>query len=142
VRRDGTKVASVELVRSRVLVVDDEPMMGMTLQVALGDRYDVVVVDTGVEAKNLLGRGDAFDVVLCDRMMPSRAGLDLHQWLEETANPLAKRMVFMTGGAYTERARSFLRQVQNECVDKPFDVDHLFTVIERVGSTYVDARPA
>ena len=30
-------------------------------------------------------------------------------------------MVFLTGGAFTPRAREFLGQIKNPCVEKPFN---------------------
>jgi hypothetical protein len=34
-------------------------------------------------------------------------------------------MIFLTGGAFTQRAREFLDRVGNRRLDKPFDVDRL-----------------
>jgi hypothetical protein len=40
-----------------------------------------------------------------------------------------RAFVFMTGGAFTERAQSFLDEVQNPCLDKPFARRELAAVI-------------
>ncbi len=113
----------------RVLVIDDEPMIGTTLRVVLADDYDVAVVQSGTAARELLERDRAFDTLLCDLMMVDVSGMDLHAWLSERDPPLASRMIFMTGGAYTDRARSFLRRVDNPRIDKPFDTDELLKLI-------------
>jgi hypothetical protein len=38
-------------------------------------------------------------------------------------------MVFMTGGAFTERARGFLETVENQRLNKPFEVDALLRLV-------------
>jgi CheY-like chemotaxis protein len=65
------------------------------------------------------------DVILCDLMMPDLTGMDLHAELTATAPEVARRMVFLTGGAFTPAARAFMDQVQNARVDKPFDPQKL-----------------
>ena len=64
----------------RVLVVDDEPLMGATLRVALEDDFDVTIAQSGDEAKRYL-ESNTYDAVLCDLMMPGTSGIDLHGWL-------------------------------------------------------------
>jgi hypothetical protein len=38
-------------------------------------------------------------------------------------------MIFLTGGAFTSRARSFLDETPNRHIEKPFDVLHLRALI-------------
>jgi len=128
VKNDRTEEAPV-VARPRVLVVDDEPLMGTTLRVTIGDENEVVVASSGVEAREILQTDATFDVILCDLMMPGYSGMDLHDWLGRTAPSLADRMVFMTGGAYTDEARTFLNDTTNPHVDKPFDIDRLLELI-------------
>jgi CheY-like chemotaxis protein len=52
--------------------------------------------------------GERFDIIVCDLMMPQMTGMDLHAALTRAAPDQAARMVFLTGGAFTERARRFL----------------------------------
>jgi two-component system cell cycle sensor histidine kinase/response regulator CckA len=40
--------------------------------------------------------------------------------------------VFMTGGAFTARARAFLDEVPNRCIEKPFELARLRSVIRDV----------
>src|SRR5689334_10347065 len=70
---------SVRPARSgRVLVVDDEPAVGRTIQRLLGDRHDVIVVTSGTQAVDMLTSGDDFDVILCDMSMPEVTGMDVY----------------------------------------------------------------
>jgi hypothetical protein len=47
--------------------------------------------------------------------------MDLHAELSKFAPDQARRMVFVTGGAFTQAARTFLASVPNPCVHKPVD---------------------
>jgi len=45
---------------------------------------------------------------------------------------LGARVVFLTGGAFTARARAFLEQIRNPTVEKPFEVEVLRAAIDAV----------
>ena len=111
--------------RGRVLIIDDEPLIGTTLKVLLGEEHDVVVATNGKQAQQLLAEDADFDVILCDLMMPGVSGMDLHAWLVQRSPVAARRMVFMTGGAFTERARKWISEVPNPRLEKPFDPPEL-----------------
>jgi len=54
-------------------------------------------------------------------MMPRVSGMDVHRWLVEHHPVLARRLVFMTGGAFTPNTREYLEKVDNLQIAKPFD---------------------
>jgi PAS domain S-box-containing protein len=119
------EAAEVASIRGRILVVDDEPVLLATLKRLLGREHEVVVASSGREAQAILEVDRAFDLVLCDLMMPEMTGMDLHAWLVEHDAPLAAKVVFLTGGAFTPRASEYLASAGNLKVDKPFDADTL-----------------
>jgi len=118
--------------RPRVLVVDDEPSLCRSLERTLRRDHDVVTVGSGAEAQVLLAEDQGFDVILCDLMMPHITGMDLHRWVQAYVPQLAPRMLFMTGGAFTEEAQSFLGGLQNLQLDKPFDKVLLLQSIQQI----------
>jgi two-component system cell cycle sensor histidine kinase/response regulator CckA len=120
------------LPRGRILIVDDEPSMGTSLRILLSPEHDVVTVTRGRHALALIEDGEKFDAILCDLMMPEMGGMDLFAALERVAPELASRVVFLTGGAFTERAAEFLANVKNPTLDKPFAVDDLRAALGRV----------
>jgi CheY-like chemotaxis protein len=116
--------------QARVLIVDDEPLVGKVLRRTLTE-HDVTVVESGAAALARLGAGERYDVVLCDLLMPGMSGMDVYRELATHHPDLARRVVFLTGGAFTTAARDFLERERVECVEKPFEVDALRAVIAR-----------
>ncbi|MCE9668818.1 ATP-binding protein [Myxococcus stipitatus] len=144
--QDASRASHEVPVRKRVLVVDDEPQLASLLHRLLGRHHEVVVVHSGREALELLVRDDDFDRVFCDLMMADVTGMDLHAALMARRPHLLSRFVFMTGGAFTERARSFLQSVPLPRIEKPFDPGTLRALVEgappRVDAVEAPARVA
>ncbi len=112
-------------VRGRFMIVDDEVHVGRAMKRMLDRQHEVVVTTSGAMAKQLLEQDQGFDGIICDLMMPQITGMDLHSWLEERYPVLARRMVFVTGGAFTPKAKAFLNRVDNPRLEKPFDPKNL-----------------
>jgi CheY-like chemotaxis protein len=114
-----------------VLVVDDEPLVGTVIQRTLGGEHEVVVAGSARAALDRLAEGTAFDLVLTDLLMPEMTGVDLFREIERRDPALARRVIFLTGGAFTSATREFLEKVPVECVEKPFDLEAIRAVIAR-----------
>jgi CheY-like chemotaxis protein len=108
--------------RARVLVVDDEPMLGRAITRGLRE-HEVAAVTSGAEALALVHRGQRFDVIFCDLMMPEMPGFDLLEQLRLVAPDQADCIVFMTGGATTTRAREFVQTWRGAVLQKPVSMD-------------------
>jgi CheY-like chemotaxis protein len=106
---------------ARVLVVDDEPLVGRAVARVLGQRHEVLVATSGREALALIDDGRDFDLVLCDLMMPGMSGMELYAAVATRAAELLDRFVFLTGGAFTVEAEAFLNSTRAERIIKPFD---------------------
>ncbi len=111
--------------RARILCIDDEPALGLALRRALVSEHDVVLLTSANEALQQVKNGERFDLCLCDLMMPGMSGMDFHAELEAFVPDLAKRIVFLTGGAHTPRAREFFETVHNQRLDKPMGLEEL-----------------
>ncbi|HEX4445183.1 MAG TPA: PAS domain S-box protein [Polyangiaceae bacterium] len=114
--------------RARVLVVDDEIPIANTMRDLLGAQHDVTATTSGRDALAAVLADRDFDVIFCDLMMPGMSGMDLYEEVRERRPALAKRMVFMTGGAFTARAAEFLATTENRRIEKPFNLG----LIERI----------
>jgi two-component system cell cycle sensor histidine kinase/response regulator CckA len=114
--------------RGRILVVDDEVAVGAALGRVLRREHTVVVEADAREALARLAKED-FDVIFCDLMMPGMSGVEFYETLARSNAAAARRVVFMTGGAFTARSKTFLESVANVSIAKPFDVVTLKAVI-------------
>jgi PAS domain S-box-containing protein len=110
--------------RGHVMIVDDEPLVAKMLRVQLAAAgYRVTVAADAEHAlETLTGDGDGIDLVYCDLMMKGMSGMDFSAALASQAPSRLRRVVFMTGGAFTQQARDFRSAHADRCVDKPFDV--------------------
>ncbi|WP_223758803.1 two-component regulator propeller domain-containing protein [Myxococcus sp. RHSTA-1-4] len=116
--------------RGRVLVVDDDSLVSGAIRRTLSRENDVEVLVSARQALAQLSVPEPrYDVVLCDLMMPEMTGMDLFDALVQTAPRVAERVVFITGGAFTPAARTFLDRVENTRVEKPFDPEALRKLI-------------
>ena len=114
---------------ARVLVVDDEPFIGRVIRRALRADFDVVAIESAREALERIVAGEHFDVILCDLMMPEMTGMELHAELTSFDRSLARRMIFVTGGAFTEPAQEFLNRDGILRAEKPIDVQSIRALI-------------
>ncbi len=113
----------------RILVVDDENLVAMSVKRIL-KLHDVHTLNSAKEALARCVAGESYDVILCDLMMPDMTGMELHRELLRVCPELAKRMIFMSGGAFTPEAREFLAAMGTH-VDKPFDAADLRALVQR-----------
>ncbi|MGH7860032.1 MAG: PAS domain-containing hybrid sensor histidine kinase/response regulator, partial [Candidatus Binatia bacterium] len=118
--------------RARILVVDDEPLVRAAVASSLRIEYEVVEAASGRQALEILKENPEFEAILCDLMMAETSGMELHDILRGKTPELAKRIVFMTGGAFTRSAEGFLARVTNPCLEKPFTGPELLSVIRHV----------
>jgi CheY-like chemotaxis protein len=58
-------------------------------------------------------------------MMPEMTGLELYETLVRELPGQAGRLVFLTGGAFSEAAHAFLETTRRPCLDKPFEPEEL-----------------
>jgi signal transduction histidine kinase len=118
----------------RILIVDDEPKVAEAVRDMFGNTHETRVVTSGTEALALLLQepdDQRYDVILCDLHMPDLSGMELHQKLSENRPVTAERMVFMTGGAFSEKSRAFVQRVTNTFIDKPIDLQKLRELVAK-----------
>ena len=127
-RVSSVKVQAVRPRRYRTLIVDDDPMVLRSFKRVL-QGHDVTTATSGREALRLLEHDPSFDVILCDLMMPELTGMDVFQELREMRPGYERRIIFLSGAVFTERARAFLDAVPNLRFEKPLDPATLHAVL-------------
>jgi PAS domain S-box-containing protein len=120
--RTPVTVPAAPVRRARVLIIDDEPQLGQLFRKTLLPDHDVDVFTSGRAALAHLLDSPPYDIVLCDLMMADVSGMKVFEEVRRERPGLERAFVFMTGGVFDPRVADFLASIDNECVDKPFDV--------------------
>jgi len=109
----------------RILVVEDDPMIGKTLQQALQqDGYAVDWVTDGRAAQEALATGaDAYAMVLLDLGLPRKSGIELLRDLRREGNRV-RVLVVTARDAVADRVAG-LDAGADDYLTKPFSLDEL-----------------
>lgn len=108
----------------RILIVDDDPLVRRSMQRTLRE-HAVTLAASGRDAIERVRRGERFDLILCDVMMPELTGIDVHDHIAAIDENVARRIVFLTGGAFVEATATRLEQLPNERCFKPIDLSKI-----------------
>jgi CheY-like chemotaxis protein len=115
--------------KPRILVIDDERAIVAAFVRLFRTQYDVVGLVDAREALQRIADGEHFDAILCDLFMPGMGGVEFYDQLSQVDSSSAGRVIFLSGGAFTQDTQDFLSRVPNPTVSKPFDSEALFGVI-------------
>jgi signal transduction histidine kinase/DNA-binding NarL/FixJ family response regulator len=114
--------------RLKVLVIDDDPLVGRGLRRQL-QHHDVTAVTSGHDAILALQRGQRFELILCDLMMPGLTGADVYEQVAALGKGMEEHFVFLTGGVFSDSVRDFLDRIPNPRLTKPVSTAQLETVL-------------
>ncbi len=117
------------VVRKRVLLIDDDPRVRASLKMVLEPIYDILQAGDGQEGLDVF-RKDEPDLILLDVILPGTDGLAMLQTLrmESKMTPV----IMLTGTKSVKTAVDAMKLGAADYLSKPFDVDELRIVIDRV----------
>jgi PAS domain S-box-containing protein len=115
--------------RKRVLILDDERALVMTLQCLLERDHDVIATTDARDALTRLLEEPVYDLILCDLAMPGLDGVELFERAITKRPELRHRFVFMTGGAFTPKTSAFLEGRDRRCIQKPFRIGEIEDIL-------------
>ena len=119
----------------KILVVDDQRGMRLTLSGVIEDRgYDVTGVEDGYQAIDA-ARKTTFDVIFMDIKMPGINGVQTFREIKKISP--SSVVVMMTGFAVEDLVKEALAEGAFSVVYKPFDMDHVISLVESVLKTVV-----
>ncbi|MDD5388633.1 MAG: response regulator [Gallionellaceae bacterium] len=114
----------------RILLVEDDPMIGAAVSVALKDAaYAVDWVKDGASASQVLEQGE-HQAVLLDLGLPRRGGLEVLRRLRQTGNAVPVLIVTARDGV-EERIKG-LDFGADDYLVKPFDVNELLARLRAI----------
>ncbi len=115
--------------KPRILVVDDEPVMGSSLEKILRAwGYEAVLAATAAEAREAFRPG-AFAAALLDLRLPDGDGVSVLRALRESDPEIP--VVMMSAYGTVEAAVEAVKAGAVDFVTKPLQMDHVRHVLER-----------
>lgn len=111
--------------RARVLVVEDERLLGEAICDLLGDEFDVELATTVAKASARLREDPSFEVILCDAQLPDGTALEIYEAYRAMWPERVQRFVFVSGGTDDGSLRALLTSGRHRVLTKPFDIDAL-----------------
>lgn len=122
-------------IRSRILVVDDEPLVleGLSRLLAARD-YEVVLAHGGCDALIAIGK-QQFDVVLLDLGMPDLKGAEVLRFIADRG--VETPVIVVSGESSIDAAINALRAGASDFVRKPYQSEEL---LRRIDNTLSRSR--
>jgi two-component system response regulator HydG len=114
-----------------ILLVDDEPLMRLSMVDALeAVGYDVQAAASGTEGIEAI-RQKTFDLVITDLRLPGSDGLAVLKSAKDKAPQT--EVVVITAHGSVETAVGAMKLGAFDYITKPFQMDELLLIVERVG---------
>jgi CheY-like chemotaxis protein len=115
-----------------ILLIEDEPSVTAFLRAALERRgYSVVDAASGAEGLERLNDGEYSGVISDIRMPGSVNGAEVHAWIQRNRPELCTRIILISGDTANSDTQALLAQSGTPCIEKPFRVQQLLTVVEK-----------
>jgi CheY-like chemotaxis protein len=115
-----------------ILLIEDEPSVTAFLRAALERRgYSVVDAASGAEGLARLNNGQYFGVISDIRMPGSVNGAEVHAWIQHNRPELCTRIILISGDTANSDTQALLARSGTPCIEKPFRVQLLLTVVEK-----------
>jgi len=115
--------------KARILILDDEPIVGDRLKPALEKcGYEVETQTDSQTAIDQLAR-TRYDVLITDLKMSGPSGLDVLRFVKEQTP--STRVIVITGYATAEQAKESIKGGAVDFIAKPFRISQLRELIAR-----------
>jgi CheY-like chemotaxis protein len=134
---DTLRYAEADMVRQRILIVDDKPETIRPFREALeaDRRYEVLEVTSGQEALDILRLTGTIDLVILDLRMPGIDGFEVLQALRSSEQTANVPVLVLTAEDINAEERAQLDQIdvyRKDTIDEAGLVDRIDT---RLGTT-------
>ena len=113
-----------------VLIIDDEPLMRISIADALKDEgCQVKVAATGLEGVDLIKK-EPFEIVISDLRLPGMDGLQILQTCKEVSPKTG--VIVITAHGSVETAVGAIKMGAYDYITKPFSMDELLLIVNRL----------
>ena len=124
---------TLDLNNVRVLIVDDTPL-NLKVACKLLERYNansIVTCDSGFECLEKIKRGEIYDLILLDDMMPKMSGVETLNKLKEIPG-FRIPVIALTANAITGMKEKYLSEGFDDYLAKPIEKEQLIQVINQI----------
>ncbi len=116
--------------RKKIMVIDDEPLMRITVRDALmAEGYKVVTAETGEKGLEILGE-ERVDILLTDLKLPDKDGIQILR--EVKALNQETEVILMTAYGTIDSAVMAMKEGACDYLTKPFSLDELLLLVKRL----------
>jgi signal transduction histidine kinase/ActR/RegA family two-component response regulator len=130
---DSSEESEVEINSGNILVVDDNELncdVASGIMELLG--MNTKCVNSGKQCLELLEKGEKFDIIFMDHMMPDMDGLETMKEIRKRGGIFEKLpIVLLTANAVTGVREQMLDEGFDDFLSKPIDVDELRRILIR-----------
>ena len=118
----------------RILAVDNEPMVGLSLRYVFGEpRYELTCAESGAAAlANLDANPDPYDVIIVDQKMPNLTGVELVGAIRKRG--INGKIIVLSAYLSSKVREDYAGMDVHEMLDKPFDVEALRSAVNRLAA--------
>jgi CheY-like chemotaxis protein len=115
----------------KVLLLEDRDDFREVLRDHLSRHFQVTSVPSGVQGLREIREG-AFDLIICDMMMPGMGGEMFYWAVTRTRPATAQRFIFFTGHKNNPAIEFFFKRVKATVLIKPFELKALDSTMRDV----------
>lgn len=116
--------------KKHILIVEDDAPIARLIQIHLqGNDYQTTLCDDGLDAQALL-KENSYDLLVLDRMIPGKRGLDLLRWLRGEEKTSVLPVLMVTALSMTNERVRGLNEGADDYLGKPFEPDELVARVE------------
>lgn len=113
----------------KILICDDEEGIRESLKLILGDFYEMIVVENGLQALETLKSAADVGVLLMDIKMPKVHGLDVLREVKTKYPGLP--VIMITGYRSVETAAEAAQRGASGYIVKPFKADEILDAVRK-----------
>ncbi len=112
---------SKEVVKKRILLVDDEVAILKLLEFILKKDYELVIKNNGFDALTWLDSGNIPDLIISDMEMPYFNGADFVRSLKVSGYFREIPVIVLSGSESLENIKNKIPYPINDLISKPFN---------------------
>jgi len=115
----------------KVLLIEDDALLCWLLEKILKNKYDVTVMNDGMEAWSWLTADNVPDLIVSDLKMPSLNGLELLENLNSSERLKSIPIIIHSGYEDSGKRKKCLDLGAFAYLVKPFEPEYLVSEVER-----------